>query len=255
MRDRILLLALLTAAATQAQAPSVATTPASSAPLPSFEVATVRPTPPNAPSGYWSWPGRGRFDAVNLPFSKLMELAYGVDASQIANKPAWLDSACFDISAKPEDGIRLTSEELRPRLQRLLEERFHLAAHHETSLVSGYALVVAKHGPMLQPTKADHFPNFRANVSAGHLEGFNWSMPFCALMLTPKAGLPVVDQTGLAGSYDIRLRYATEDAATDSQLPSLFTALRETLGLELKAQKVPVDRVVIDHVDRVPTDN
>jgi uncharacterized protein (TIGR03435 family) len=252
MRTSLLLAALLTAAAsTQAQPVSAAV---ASATRPVFEVATVRPTAPDAPSGHWSWPGRGRFDAVNVPLSILMQLAYGVDTSQIANAPKWLGADCFDVSAKPEDGIKLTNEELQPRLQALLEERFHLTVHRETALVNGYALVVSKHGATLQPTKGEHFPNYRANVSQGHLEGLNWSMAFCAQMLTPKAGLPVVDKTGLAGSYDLKVAYSA-DTATNSQLPTLFTAVRETLGLELQPQKVPVDRIVIDHVDRVPTDN
>jgi len=121
-------------------------------------------------------------------------------------------------------------------------------------MVRGYALVVAKGGPKLKPTKGDHFPGFRINASAGHLEGINWSMPYLATSLRQPAGLPVVDQTGLSGSYDIKMLYAT-DTEPDSALPSIFTALRETLGLELKARPVPVSVLMIDHVDRTPADN
>jgi uncharacterized protein (TIGR03435 family) len=73
-------------------------------------------------------------------------------------------------------------------------------------------------------------------------------------MLQPAAGLPVIDKTGVAGGYDIKLDFAA-DLATDPSLPSLFTALRETLGLKLEAQKVPVEMLVIDHLDKVPTPN
>jgi uncharacterized protein (TIGR03435 family) len=84
--------------------------------------------------------------------------------------------------------------------------------------------------------------------------GVNWSMSNLAAQLERPAGLPVVDKTGLTGSYDIKFDYAP-DVGKESSLPSLFTALQETLGLRLEQQKVPVDFVVIDRVDRVPTEN
>src|SRR5580704_5071185 len=85
----------------------------------SFEVATVKPAPPQADpnSGMWSTPGAGRFTATHVSLALLLQLAYGVDNSQIANKPGWLDSKLYDIDAKPEDGIHLTRDELKPRLQ------------------------------------------------------------------------------------------------------------------------------------------
>jgi uncharacterized protein (TIGR03435 family) len=224
-------------------------------PQPSFETATIKPTPnADAVNGYWSRPGIGRFYAHSLPVRFLIQLAYGVEANQIAGKPSWFDSDFYDVDAKPEEGIKLSPDELRPRLQNLLIGRFHLVAHFETRTVRGYALLVAKGGPKLQPTKGDHFPGWRIDASAGHLEGLNWSMPYLATMLQRATGIPVADETGIAGSYDIKLRFAP-GLDQDSTLPSLFTALHETLGLELKAQQVPMQVLVIDHIDRVPTPN
>jgi len=146
------------------------------------------------------------------------------------------------------------NEELKPLLQDLLEQRFHLQTHTESKLAKGYALVVAKGGPKLVPTKGDRWPGFRVHDVPGNLQGINWSMQNLAKSLQHGAGLPVVDKTGLAGSYDFHLVYAS-DIAKDSTLPSIFTALQEQLGLKLEEQKVPVDVVAIDHVDRVPTEN
>jgi len=72
--------------------------------------------------------------------------------------------------------------------------------------------------------------------------------------LTPAAGFPVVDQTGISGSYDIGFSYETKPDA-DSTLPSFDVALRQATGLLLKPQKVPVEILVIDSVDKVPTAN
>ena len=221
---------------------------------PAFEVATVRVAKGDANDGSWSMPGTGSFTARNLPLTRLMMLAYGVNDDQIANKPAWLESDLFDVAAKPAAGVALSREELKPRLQALLEERFHLVTHTEIRQMPGYALVVAKSGAKLQPTRGAKFPGYRLNVSDGELNGLNWSMPFLAGLLQHPAGRPVVDKTGLAGSYDIKVDFAPE-GSTDSALPSIFTALEETLGLRLEAAKVPVAFVVIDRVERVPVEN
>jgi uncharacterized protein (TIGR03435 family) len=222
---------------------------------PSFEVAMIKPTPPDERyAGHWSLPDIGRFSAQGVSVERLIILAYGVDGNQITAKPPWLDNDLYDIDAKPEDGVKLSRDELKPRLQSLLAERFHLAAHFETRTVRGYALVVAKSGPKLHPTKGNKFPGYRVRVSSGHIEGINWSMPILAAALQQPAGLPVVDETGLIGSYDIKLEFAP-DNEPDSTMPSLFTAVRETLGLELKAQSVSASFLVIDHIDRVPVAN
>jgi uncharacterized protein (TIGR03435 family) len=63
-----------------------------------------------------------------------------------------------------------------------------------------------------------------------------------------------MDRTGIAGNFDIELDYASE-GAEDSTLPSVFTALQEKFGLKLTPQKVPIETLVIDHAERVPTEN
>jgi uncharacterized protein (TIGR03435 family) len=225
-------------------------------PHPTFEVATVRPSPPDADpkTGNWTIRGKGQITAIHVSLALLIKLAYDVDDSQITNKPGWLDGKLYDIVAKAEDGIQLTRDELRPRLQDLLRQRFHLVVHTETHLSSGYALVVAKGGPHLIPTKGDHFPGFRINVSPGQMHGLNWSMPQLAKYLTPAARVPVIDQTGIAGSYDISFSYDSDPQA-DSALPSLDEALKQATGLLLKPGKVPVEFLVVDSADSVPAEN
>ena len=225
-------------------------------PQPTFEVASVTPAPPGADpgAGSWSVPGIGRFTATHVTLARLIQLAYGIDNSQIANQPAWLDTNLYDVAAKPEGDIRLTRDELKPRLQDLLQQRFHLVAHTETRLTRGYALVVAKGGPHLTPTKGDHFPGYRINVSSGQMRGANWSMAQLAQYLTTAPGFPVVDQTGVAGSYDIGFSYEPKPDA-DGNLPALDVALEQATGLLLKPQRVPVETLVIDSVDKVPMAN
>jgi uncharacterized protein (TIGR03435 family) len=70
-----------------------------------------------------------------------------------------------------------------------------------------------------------------------------------ASSLSISAGRPVIDQTGLAGNYNLNLQWAG-DTTADSPLPSLPAALREKFGLELKPQVGPVSTLVIDHVEK-----
>ncbi len=222
---------------------------------PAFEVATVKPNPQGiASQGQWSQANTGKFTASSVTMTLLLQLAYGIDKSQIANKPGWCETDLFDVNAKPEEGIKLSREELKPRLQTLLQQRFHLQAHFETRQQKGYALIVAKGGPKLTPTKAETTPGWRTSVSPGSVAGKNWTMAFLAMQLTPDAGMPVVDRTGLTGSYDIAFVYAA-DPEKDATKPSLFTAIRDSLGLQLDSQKVPVETLIIDHLDRTPTEN
>lgn len=234
------------------QAASAQTPPAT------FEVATVRPASPTADpnTGSWSPPNIGRFFANHVSLALLIQLAYGIDDSQIANKPSWLETNLYDVVAKPEPGVHLTRDELKPRLQDLLRQRFHLTAHTEIRPIRGYALVITKGGSHLTPTKGDHFPGFRTNVSPGQMRGFNWTMPILAKYLTAPAGFPVVDQTNLTGSYDIAFSYEPNpDASPDSNLLPLNDALKQATGLLLKPQKIPAETLVIDSADKLPTPN
>ena len=89
---------------------------------------------------------------------------------------------------------------------------------------------------------------------ADGLRAQNIPMRSLAAMLSHPIGGPVVDKTEIAGNYDFKLSYAPE-GATDSTLPSIFTAVQDQLGLKLEPQKVPVEMLVIDHVEKVPTEN
>ena len=187
------------------------------------------------------------------PLAFLVQFAYGVDSQDhISAMPGWMESQEFDVSAKVEGEQQLTLEEMRPMLQRLLEERFHFAAHHETKVMSGFALVVAMGGAKLQASKEGEKPF--AQILPGRIEGKGMKMRDIASVLAHRADEPAVDKTGLAGSYDFRVSFAPANDA-NSSLPDFFTALQEQLGLKLQASRVPVEFLVVDRVDRVPTEN
>jgi uncharacterized protein (TIGR03435 family) len=223
------------------------------APTPTtFEVASVRPSPPNHGYTAISPFGSERFTATNASLSYLIQLAFSIDGRhQLSGAPDWLDSEFFDINAKAPDGAHLTYEQLQPFLQQLLQQRFHLVAHRETRNLPGYILVVAKGAPKLHITRGGAPYGY---LFSGKLRLQNSDIDALAATLTTPVGRPVLNKTRIEGNYDVKLDYAPE-GDTASPLPNIFTAIQEQLGLKLEAEKVPVQMLIIDHVDKTPTEN
>jgi uncharacterized protein (TIGR03435 family) len=221
-------------------------------PAAAFEVASVKLTP-RADWGAFPFRspyGSNRYIATNVPLRFLVQVAYGVSGDQIAEVEK-LGSEHNDVQAKAQDGVVLGEEELRSRLQRLLQGRFKLAAHRELKVFDGYAMVAAKGGPKLK--RADG-PSGGGSVFPGGLRYVSITLPLIATFLRPAAGGPVVDKTGIKGNYEFDLKYELYDG-DDSHLPSFFTALQEKYGLKLEPAKVPLEIVVIEQVDTTPTEN
>lgn len=225
-----------------------------------FEVASVRMVSPyteeeiqrglgNIP---WSTFPTNRFTAHRLTLKLLIGLAYGIDEKNIEGDPSWLDEQHYDVEAKVEDDKILTYQQMKPLLQHLLEQRFHLATHLATKPVSGYWLVVAKGGPKLQP--GGDIPSTNSYILPNAIESPSTSLSSFASMLSRPVGSPILDKTGITGNFNIKLSYASPNNP-NSNLPSVFTAIVEQLGLKLVSQKVPADFLIIDHVDKVPTEN
>ena len=184
-----------------------------------------------------------------------MQWAYGIPEKQILDGPAWLASTRFDIQAEADIGDKmksLTSEqgnELKRRMvQSLLAERFQLKLHSETRILPSYDLVLMKGGLKLQPSESS---GKSIGVGRTHFNGQGLGMTSIAEELSKIAGRVVVDKTGLTGRYDFRLLWSADDVpATDSDSPTLFTAIQEQLGLKLESAKEPVPVLIVDHVDR-----
>jgi len=224
------------------------TTPSTST---SFEVASIRiDGPEHGLTAFPTFPAT-QFIAENMSMTLLVSAAFGISDNTISAKPDWFDSTFYSVKAKPEGDTALTYDQYKPLLQQMLKQRFKLAVHHETRDVPGYVLVVAKDGPKLKPGKETAAYGY---ILPDGLQSPSESIGSLAAMLARPLGRPVIDKTGIAGNYEINLSYAPA-ASTDSTLPSIFTAVQEQLGLKLESQKVPQDFLVIDHIEKVPTEN
>jgi uncharacterized protein (TIGR03435 family) len=237
----------------------------------------------------------GRISYANVTLQSLLITAYGAeckvqeDCDQVVG-PACLRSDRYDIDAKIPVGT--TTDQFRIMLQALLAERFHMTLHHEMKDLPGYELTVAKGktklvvsppaeigsddqaGPLVKfgaPGEYGKllragflvFPYEGTRATANHAIGREQSLADITKLLNTLLNAHVVDKTGLSGKYDFTLDWVPDgvslmqeaDGPEISPPHGIPTALEDQLGLKLVRSKVALDTIVVDGVDKVPTDN
>jgi len=217
---------------------------------PRFEVAAIKPTTGDllrGPSGINT--GHGRIHASNVTLKRCIMGAYGVGPNQISGGPDWLDADRFEIVAQAEQPVD-DDAALMAMLRTLLAERFKLSFHRETKSVPALVLETAKNGPKLEKAEDGAATT---NSVRGSIEATMITMRRFAEVLSRQTDLPVIDQTGLEGAFNLKLKWTLENAKTDSG-PSIFTAIQEQLGLRLQSRKMPIEILVVDHAQR-PSEN
>ncbi len=271
-------LALVSGLSARAQAPIV--DEPGYTPKLTFDVATIRLAPPpdaNFHVSVSSPPHSSRFEATNLPIKALLQIAYGFDAP-VVGAPDWATNTFYDIQARSDEATdawlaKLTDNEVRLEkrnaIRVLLTERLGLKTHLETRNSAIYNLVVAKGGVKMQAVPAPPPPangeappppppaNVQAHGSQHGLEFVGSNSPVRAITgaLSSMVEAPVVDKTGLTGTYNYTLQFGREWSAHDpDSWPSIFTAVQEQLGLKLEGVHEPVPNLVIDHITK-PTEN
>jgi uncharacterized protein (TIGR03435 family) len=211
---------------------------------PQFEVASIKPSAPGARGPTIYNPTPEQFAVTSITAKALIAYAYDVREFQVSGGPGWVGSEEYDIVAKPEGDVR--GERVLAMARNLLADRFHLSLHRESKEMPVYALAIAKGGPKLRPSSG-HGPEVRGG--RGQFEARNVTMEMFAAQLAGRMlDRPVLDRTGIAGEYDITLKWEFEAGADNSS--SVAIALQEQLGLKLEAQKGAVDVLVIDRVER-----
>jgi len=268
-------------------------------PLRAYESVSIRPsnaTPSASPAAEFRPDG---FSATNVTVQMLIRQAYGVDDYQIAGGPAWLNRDRYDVEAEVSDSV---TEELRkgdvnqlaaeqqPMLLELLADSFHLSVHRETREIPAYALVISESGSKVHAAApGDTYPNGIKDANGnghggimsfhrGRLIGQGISLDFLARELSHELGRPVLERTGLAGTYDFTLHWSdgrlmASEYVVESRRPgakpeaprldppaqsdevsgpSIFAALHDQLGLELiesTEKSSPAQILVIDSAE------
>jgi uncharacterized protein (TIGR03435 family) len=268
----------------QSESTGAQTRGATSAASPTFEVASIRPNLDGpAASPIWARPD-GSLVAINVPLRGLIWFAYALPVyQQVEGNPELLDQR-FDVQAKAAGPTVIARQgQIGPMnlmMQNLLADRFGLALRWEERVVQGYALqrwgFDGSLGPEIrrsdfdctqaQPQRGEEARRCNMGIIDNVMEASGVSMEDVASRLARGLEGPVVDQTDLGGRYAFRLQFEAKDLPVAQRLlppgiprpsrglPSLFTALKEQLGLTLEPQRMPVRVPVMERV-HPPTEN
>jgi uncharacterized protein (TIGR03435 family) len=215
--------------------------------------------------------GKGSVDSQQVRYSDfslkgLVRDAYKFELYQI-NAPDWFGDQCYDVVAKLPEGA--AKEQIPLMLQALLVERFHMKAHLETRQDRVYALVVGKNGPHLkESTGQREQPGGVKLRNDGHILFTSATLASFSSAMSVLMARPVVNMTDIQGHFDITLNVTREDLggmnlpsdSTSADNPgnnassSVFAAMQE-LGLNLVSRRAPIQHVVVDSAEKVPTGN
>jgi uncharacterized protein (TIGR03435 family) len=203
----------------------------------------------------------GQVSMTAATLEAIVRRAFDLKAYQIIG-PSWLSTERYDIVAKLPEGS--TPEQIPLMLQSLLAERFSFQASHEMRHLPVYQLSVSKGGAHLQPATGESSVRAGGSGPVRRIHG-QINIPNLISFISASLDRPIVDDTGLDPSinYQIDIEWSPDGVASAGQhagaddpgRPDLFSALQRELGLRLEPKHYPVDVLVIEHVDRVPTAN
>ena len=278
---------------------SVATVVAAQQAMPPsrFDVVSIKQNKSGDTTSNFRVSPAGRFEFTNYKVGSFIAVAYqrfAFDQVDVVGGPDWADRDRFDITAQTGNGPPPVDASgypagLAAMLRQMLAERFQLTTHWEKRERAVYVLQVARPGRALGPglKRVDAgcgtaLADLASGRTSTRREGRG---PDCTFGSTPnqfhgnavtlemfarvlgwgELDRPVIDRTGIAGSFDIDLRFRQEPglrgggqpapaAPADSDAPSIFTAVEEQLGLKLVSDRAPVDVLVIDRLERPTAD-
>jgi bla regulator protein blaR1 len=246
--------------------------------LPTFEVVSIKPYP----SSYWptaGYPPRftaDKFIWKNTIAQDLLVYAYDLRDPKLSNRQRlipggekWMFWEWFDVEATMSDESISALNKLRPSdqkiykrqlLQSMLMDRFKLKVHHVTRGAPAWELVVAKNGPKNMERVPDSTDGVPAFPDFNHAQYTAAPVARLIEFLEGLEDVPVLDKTGLTGRYNFKIAFSRDPdtrllpgqslPSTNDSEPTIGDALQEQLGLKLVRVKIPLDEIVIDHIEK-----
>lgn len=263
---------------------------------PAFDVASIRPNQTPGQRSEIQLTPAGRLNAISATPRSIILRAYGLVDAQLIGAPQWLNEERYDVDARVAAAPAGGPDSLLPHVRALLVDRFKLKARPDTRELPAYALTFARRdqqlGSLIRKTDTDctratsmtvdevraaardgwppcgmvyvvsfvtPTPNGNAVVKL-RIRRSGITMPALATALQPTVDRPVVDQTGLAGRFDVEYSFTPQpptpgvESAFGPEAPTISVALEEQLGLKLESRRMTVPVLVVDSIDR-PTEN
>jgi uncharacterized protein (TIGR03435 family) len=230
--------------------------------LPEFESSTISPHPAGDFVTSVCGPP-GRFEAKNVTAKMLVQLAFNLPADQVSGGQPWVATQRFDVMAKISDvqwqdfnklDDPLRNQFIQQMLQSLLVRHFHLAVSHQQKDLLVFALVTAKSGAKLPVAGTPKSELIESRELVMAMDQNDVPVSALANALSAHFGRTVLDNTGLSGRYDIRLRVEVPDENSPEAVDrAIFGAVEDQLGLKLVTRRRVLDTIVIDHLEQPST--
>jgi uncharacterized protein (TIGR03435 family) len=239
---------------------------------PAFDVASVKPSTDGGPllNINLGTASHGVVTLTNTTLSECIQYAYNLSSEDLISGPDWLRDRRLRVDIVGKAPPDTPVDQLLLMTQALLADRFQLVLHREPRPLKHLELAVAKSGPRLPEAKGDG-PSSRVYYGRGRLNYVHLSMPRFALLLSRQLKQVVVDRTSLTGTFDVNLEWTPDepaaapsrgpdapahpDTSDDTGAPGIFKALQQQLGLTLEPSKAPIDILVVDSAQKVPSGN
>jgi uncharacterized protein (TIGR03435 family) len=237
-----------------------------------FDVATLKAEAPLQPGESYSANlgtiRNGKVTLTNVTLSDCIKFAYGLVSDAQVFGPDWIKSRDVRYEIVGQAPPDTPQDQILIMLQKLLAERLMLVLRHEQRELPFLALTVAKDGPRLAPAKEE---GDAPRLGAGRIIHRRMPMSVLATLLSRFERQTVINLTGLNGSFAVNLQWTPEAIRSrvpdgggpglvngeqfDPNGPSLYTAIQEQLGLRLESRRGPVDVLVVERAEKVPTEN
>jgi uncharacterized protein (TIGR03435 family) len=217
-----------------------------------FEVASIHPSRPDAgPHNTVLFLKGDRFDAEAATVNDILDKVNDTQLFRVVGGPAWMRTDRYDIHAKADAPI--PSEQLKDAVLALLAERFHLVVHYETRDVLATILTAPKRPAELKPAADGEIGSMRP-IGHGDFVFTAVPMKYLASLLAQIWASPVVDQTGLTGSFDFTLAPSAVNPAPGMVYGDLVRESLLAFGFKVETRKVPLQITVVDRCER-PSEN
>jgi uncharacterized protein (TIGR03435 family) len=228
---------------------------AASAQKPAFDAATVKKAESGTPPGDIARnmdPSPGHLTMRNVPLRFALEWAYDLKDYEIQG-PSWVaGEERYDIVATAPGA---TSDQMRLMLRNLIDERFQMKSHWETRDMQCYVLTRGKGEPKLKPADGEPTLGGQGGTPMFH----NQPVSRFTFLLTRRMARPVLDETGLKGTYDFSVDLSglgfNGNEPQDPNAPSIFSTVQSDLGLKLESTKRPIKILIVDSASKTPAEN
>lgn len=185
---------------------------------------------------------------IGTTAESLVTEAFDVRELQVFGLPAWATTDNYDVACKDTEAAATEApiSRMRPGIQALLADRFHLLYHRDSRPLPAAALRVGKNGLKIGPSQRG---SYGGGYSFTYLKAEAWNMVQLANAIASLTNERVIDKTGLTGRYDFDVKWTLDDAPRPD-IPLMANVLSDRLGLTITRSVESTEVIIVDRIEK-----